>query len=205
VESNGVEIHEQEMLRSFNEFGQEVVGVQTDRGEHAADVVVIATGAWTPLLHRILGVKVPIQPGKGYSITMARPPMCPTLPMIFEEHRTAITPFADRFRIGSTMEFAGYDDSLNRRRLQMLKDNAAIYMKTPTAEPVLEEWWGWRPMVFDGRPIIGFTPKHSNVVIAAGHGMLGLSMATGTGKLVTELVTGAKPHVDASAYRVERF
>jgi D-amino-acid dehydrogenase len=125
--------------------------------------------------------------------------------MIFEEHRTAITPFTDRFRIGSTMEFAGYDNQLNQRRLQMLKNNAAIYMKTPTAEPTFEEWWGWRPMVYDGRPIIGFTPRHSNVAIAAGHGMLGLSMATGTGKLVTELVTGTKTHLDAEPYRVSRF
>jgi D-amino-acid dehydrogenase len=165
----------------------------------------MATGAWTPLLHRLLGVKVPIQPGKGYSITMARPPLCPNRPMIFEEHRTAITPFADRFRIGSTMEFAGYDERLNRRRLQMLKNNAAIYMKTPTAEPVYEEWWGWRPMVYDGRPIIGHVPKYDNVLIAAGHGMLGLSMAPGTGRLITELVAGRTPHIDAAAYRVNRF
>jgi len=205
VQSAGVVIHEQHCLRSFIEHGRCLVGVVTDRGEFPADHVVMATGSWTPLLHRLLGVKVPIQPGKGYSITMARPPQCPSRPMIFEEHRTAITPFADRFRIGSTMEFAGYDDRLNRNRLQMLKNNAAIYMKTPTAEPVYEEWWGWRPMVFDGRPIIGFIPKYDNVLIAAGHGMLGLSMAPGTGRLVTELVAGRTPHVDAAAYRVTRF
>jgi D-amino-acid dehydrogenase len=78
-------------------------------------------------------------------------------------------------------------------------------MRDPVADPVQEEWWGWRPMVPDGKPIIGRLPNFDNAWIAAGHGMLGVSMATGTGKLVAELITGTTPHVDAQPYRVERF
>ena len=89
--------------------------------------------------------------------------------------------------------------------IEILRTGAAVYMKTPEAEPVHEEWWGWRPMVFDGNPIIDFAPIAKNVLIAAGHGMLGLSMATGTGKLVAEMLNGEKPHVDPAAYSLKRF
>lgn len=180
-------------------------GAETTNGSMNADAFVFALGAWTPMMNEILGVKVPIIPGKGYSITMPRPKLCPRHPMIFEEHRVAISPFQSAYRIGSTMEFAGYDDSMNRSRFQLLMDGATLYLKEPLTEPVQEEWWGWRPMVYDGKPIIDFTPKHSNVLIAAGHGMLGLSMATGTGKLVTELLTGTTTHVDPAHYSFSRF
>ena len=72
-------------------------------------------------------------------------------------------------------------------------------------EPVQEEWWGWRPMVYDGKPVIDRCPGLANVVVAAGHGMLGLSMATGTGKLVAEMLCGDKPHVDPGHYALRRF
>lgn len=180
--------------------------VATSAGEFPADAVVVAAGAWTPQLNRQLGVKVPIIPGKGYSITVPRPAACPTYPMIFEEHRVAVSPFRTGLRVGSTMEFAGYDETMNRDRLKLLTDGAAVYLKEPVVPgPDAEEWWGWRPMIPDGKPVIDRTPAMSNVVVAAGHGMLGLSMATGTGKLVAELLTGEPPHVDPAHYRVERF
>ena len=109
------------------------------------------------------------------------------------------------YRIGSTMEFAGYDDSMNRSRLSILSDAAKLYLKEPLAEPVHEEWWGWRPMTYDGLPIIDRSPAMGNVLIAAGHNMLGLSMATATGKLVAELLGEAKPHIDPAPYGLGRF
>jgi D-amino-acid dehydrogenase len=181
------------------------VAARTTRGDLTASHFVVAAGAWTPLLNTSLGGHVPIVPGKGYSVTMPRPAVCPTRPMIFEEHRVAVSPFRSGYRIGSTMEFAGYDTTLNRDRLRLLTDGAASYLREPTCEPVQEEWWGWRPMVYDGKPVIDRGPALRNVVIAAGHGMLGLSMATGTGKLVAELVCGEKPHVDPNAYSLNRF
>ncbi len=117
----------------------------------------------------------------------------------------AVSPFRSGYRIGSTMEFAGYDATMNQNRLRLLKEAAALYLKEPFADPIEEEWWGWRPMVYDGKPIIDFSPKHRNVLIASGHGMLGLSMATGTGKLVAELLTAQTPHVDPSHYSLRRF
>ncbi len=172
---------------------------------HEADQFVVATGAWTPRLNRELGCRVPIQPGKGYSITMPRPAICPTVPLILEEHRVAVTPFQSGYRLGSTMEFAGYDETMNRSRLSLLTDAAKVYLRDPIAEPVQEEWWGWRPMTYDGLPVIDRSPIMSNVLIAAGHNMLGLSMATATGKLASELLGDVPPHIDPAPYRLDRL
>jgi D-amino-acid dehydrogenase len=103
------------------------------------------------------------------------------------------------------MEFAGYDATLRRERLELLTRAAEVYLRQPCREPFDERWFGWRPMTYDGIPIIDFSPELSNVIIAAGHNMLGLSMATATGKLVAELASEATPHVDARPYGVKRF
>jgi D-amino-acid dehydrogenase len=138
-------------------------------------------------------------------MTMHKPANCPKIPLLFEEHRVAATPFASGYRLGSIMEFIGYDAILNRHRLEFLTNGASHYLKTPIGEPVVEEWWGWRPMTYDSVPIIGPVPVHPNVLLATGHSMLGLSMAPGTGKLVSEMVMGQQPHVDPSPYAVTRF
>ena len=195
-------------LRAFRAFAAEngrATSARTEQGELAADVFIVAAGAWTPLLNEQLGCRVPIQPGKGYSLTMPRPAVCPQIPLIFPETRVAVTPFQSGYRLGSTMEFAGYDESIRPERLQLLKDGAAPYLREPYCEPVVEEWYGWRPMTYDSLPIIDRSPRYENVFIAAGHNMLGLSMAPATGKLVAELVSGTAPHVDPKPYRVGRF
>jgi len=205
LESRGVAFRENCSLAGFPCTGRKADAVETAHGRLPADAVVVATGAWTPLLNRHLGCRVPIQPGKGYSITMPRPAVCPVVPMLFEEHRVGVTPMPSGYRLGSTMEFAGYDTSLRRERLDLLRAGAAHYLREPTAEPVEEEWWGWRPMIYDGKPIIDRSPAFDNVLIAAGHGMLGLSMAPATGKLVAEMLGGATPHIDPVPYAAERF
>jgi D-amino-acid dehydrogenase len=200
----GIEVREGCEVTGFVREGSMGRAVRTRYGDIEADHFVVATGAWTPLLNRELGCRVSIQPGKGYSITMPRPAVCPTYPLIFEEHRVAVTPFRSGYRLGSTMEFAGYDESMNRSRLNILIDAAKQYLKTPLAEPVQEEWWGWRPMTYHGLPIIDRSPVMNNVLIAAGHNMLGLSMATATGKLVSELLGAGPPHIDPAPYRLTR-
>jgi D-amino-acid dehydrogenase len=203
--SLGVEVREHCEVTGFVGENGIAKAARTTAGDIKADQFVVATGAWTPLLNAELGYRVPIQPGKGYSVTMPRPAVCPTYPLIFEEHRVAVTPFRSGYRLGSTMEFAGYDDTLNRSRLGLLTDAAKLYLRDPLAEPVEEEWWGWRPMTYDGLPVIDRAPAARNVLVAAGHNMLGLSMATATGKLVAELVCGEKPHIDPGPYALRRF
>jgi len=201
----GVEIQENVQVQALRGEAGDCVACETSTGEIEGTSFVVATGPLTPFLNQHLGCRIPIQPGKGYSLTMPRPDNCPKIPMIFEEHRVAITPMQTGYRIGSTMEFAGYDTNLNRGRLNMLKSGAAHYLQDPYCETVEEEWFGWRPMTYDGRPFIDWTPKYSNVMLAAGHNMLGLSMATGTGKLVSELMNRETPHIDPSYYSLARM
>ncbi|HMP60481.1 MAG TPA: FAD-dependent oxidoreductase [Gemmatales bacterium] len=201
----GVQLYENTKVQGFVREQGRIVGVAAEGQTLHADDIVVATGAWTPLLTRDLGVRLPIQPGKGYSITMPRPVRCPRWPIIFEEHHVAVTPFAEGYRLGSTMEFAGYDEQMRPARLELLRRAARVYLHEPEAEPTLEEWWGWRPMTYDGLPLIGRLPQHPQVWIAAGHGMLGITLAPATGKLLAELWAGQPPHVDPAPYAVSRF
>jgi D-amino-acid dehydrogenase len=203
--NRGVAIREHCEMLGVSHSRKRATALITSDGEVGGDAFVVAAGAWTPLLNKVLGCRVPIQPGKGYSITMSRPAICPTYPLIFEEHRVAITPMQSGYRIGSTMEFAGYDATLNRERLSLLHGGASHYLEMPSTLQVREEWFGWRPMTTDSVPIIGPVPTAKNVWLAAGHNMLGLSMAPGTGKLIAELLNGEKPHVDPALYSLRRF
>ena len=205
LQTRGVAVREECAVSAIRRENGHARAVLTDQGELAADAFVIAAGALTPLLQRELGCKIPIQPGKGYSITMPRPAICPTYPLIFEEHRVAVTPMKSGYRLGSTMEFAGYDSRLKRKRLALLRAGASHYLREPYTEPVEEEWFGWRPMTYDSVPIIGPTPALANVLIAAGHNMLGLAMAPATGRLVAELLGGERAHIDPQPYGVGRF
>lgn len=201
----GVEIREHCEFHDIEVSGTRVRSVETSSGRIEADQVVFATGAWARMMEKRLRTRIPIEPGKGYSITMQRPALCPKYPMIFEDHRVAITPTSGAYRIGSTMEFAGYDTTLRKDRLTLLTETAKFYLHDSLTDAVEEEWYGWRPMSADGVPLVGRVPRFGNVWMAAGHSMLGLSMATGTGKLIAEMITGNDPHLDPHPYRLDRF
>lgn len=205
LESRGTSIHEGCEVSGFRRGSRDAQALVTSIGEIPADAFVVATGAMTPFLAKSLGCRIPIQPGKGYSLTMPRPAICPKIPMIFPQRRVAVTPFQSGYRLGSTMEFAGYDTSIRAERLQLLKDGAEPYLREPYREPIEETWYGWRPMTYDSLPIIDRSPIMDNVLIAAGHNMVGMSMAAGTGRLVSELLSGGAPHIDPTPYRVGRF
>jgi D-amino-acid dehydrogenase len=209
--ARGVEIVENSEFQGFSDSASNTGASRhatraiTSQGEFAGDVFIVATGAWTPLLARHVGCRLPIQPGKGYSMTMPRPAICPRIPMLLMEHRVGVTPMHSGYRLCSTMEFAGYDTSLRRTRLDLLRRGAAACLRDPYCEPVEEEWYGWRPMTFDSVPVIDRSPRYENLYLAAGHNMLGLSMAPATGKLVAEIVAGDTPHVDPAPYSIARF
>jgi D-amino-acid dehydrogenase len=205
LQSRGVEILEQTSVMRFDLENGRARAVETASGTLEADAFVLATGARAPIFAIQLGCRIPIQPGKGYSITMRRPSIAPRTPIIFEEHHVAVTPWASGIRIGSTMEFVGYDSTINRRRIELFQQVAAENLVEPPKGPVEEEWCGWRPMTYDDLPCIGRVPKLPNVVIAAGHGMIGMATATASGKLAAELASGAKPHLDPAPYSLERF
>lgn len=205
LEHDGVELLESTDVRGIIRRGERGAAVDTTAGEIEADTIVVAAGAESPAFQRELGCRIPIQPGKGYSVTMSRPASCPSRSIIFQQHKVALTPFESGFRIGSTMEFSGYDRTLNERRIALLTDGAARYMREPIEGSIEERWFGWRPMTYDDLPIIGPSPAMENVYLATGHGMLGLTLAPVTGKLIAEMVAGEPTHLDASALSVRRF
>ena len=108
-------------------------------------------------------------------------------------------------RLGGTMEFSGQDRRLNETRLQALEQAARQYLRQPIGEVIHERWYGWRPMTWDDMPILGRSPLHAHVWLAAGHGMLGISMSSGSGQLMADLITGQAPAIDPAPYRLERF
>ena len=128
------------------------------RASSPADAFVVATGAWTPLLNEQLGCRSRSSRARATASPCRGPSTCPAIPLIFPETRVAVTPFQSGYRLGSTMEFAGYDESIRPERLQLLKDGAAPYLREPYCEPVEEKWFGWRPMTYDSLPIIDRSP-----------------------------------------------
>ena len=205
IERHGGKVLEGVDVLSLSVERSRIASVETSQGSFAADVTVLATGAEAPQFKRAIGCRLPIQPGKGYSLTM--PPLRnqPKIPMIFEEHHVAVTPLQPGFRVGSTMEFTGYDRSINPKRLALLRKSAAEHLEEPLPENVDEEWAGWRPMSVDGLPCIGRAPAADNLIVAAGNGMIGLATAPATGKLVAEIAGNQTPHIDATPYALSRF
>ncbi len=205
IEAQGATVLEDAELQSIQIEDRAVRKVVTTRGDHRADLYVLATGAETPNFSKYVGVKIPIQPGKGYSLTMTPLQNSPRIPMIFEQHHVAVTPLDGAFRIGSTMEFAGYDRRINPKRIALLRKSAEAHLESAIPDQVEEQWTGWRPMVYDGLPCIGRAPATANLILAAGNGMIGLATAPATGKLVSELASNATPHLDPAPYDVGRF
>ena len=202
---HGVRINEGCRLKRFDTRSGAVIGARTTRGRFTADRFILAAGAWTVAIGRQLGVRIPVQPGKGYSITMDRPAVCPRIPCYMVERNVVVTPWRSGYRLGGTMEFSGFDSRLDERRLSNLETSAALYLRTPVGRRVTERWTGLRPMSVDDLPIIDRMPNSDNLFVATGHGMLGLTTATATGRLITDMVLGRQPSFDPTPFSINRF
>ena len=201
----GVAIEEACGLTGFHRSGDRIEGAATARGDVSAEHYVLAAGAWSAAIAGQLGLRLPVQPGKGYSITMERPAVCPRTPCYLHERRVVATPWPSGYRLGGTMEFSGFSTTLNAGRIRALQKAAGEYLTDPVGRPVVEEWAGLRPMTYDDLPVIGRAPRLRNLILATGHGMLGITTAPATGNLVSEIVCGAPPHIDPEPFSVHRF
>lgn len=190
---------------SLDAEGDAIRHVETALGRRSAPQIVIALAAWSPAMLKGVGLQIPIQPGKGYSITYTLPTILPKTPLVLTERSVCVTSWRDGYRLGSTMEFSGFDDKLNAKRLAALERGAHEYLHEPFGEEVRERWFGWRPMTYDDLPIIGASPKHRNLFLATGHGMLGMSMSAITGRMIAELLTERKPSIDIAPFAPGRF
>jgi D-amino-acid dehydrogenase len=182
-----------------------ITAVETTRGALPADTVVLAAGAWSPVVGRALGLRIPIQPAKGYSLTYRRPPRGPAIPLLPAEGRFSITPMGEFLRFGGTLELAGLDLTINRRRVDALRRSALQCIEGVEELELLEIWRGLRPCTPDGLPLVGRTSRFANLVLAAGHAMVGMSLGPVTGRLVARLVAGAAPANDLRLLDPERF
>jgi D-amino-acid dehydrogenase len=192
-------------IENFTTDNGRISQVHSSRGAFLADRVVLALGAWSPLLGKTLGLRLPMQPGKGYSLTYSRPARAPKHALVLREAAVCVTTWDSGYRLGSTMEFSGYAEGLNRTRIDALRRGAANGLHEPEGPQLLEEWWGWRPMSVDEVPIIGPSTRWSNLLLATAHGMLGVSMSTATGELIASMLGGPASPVDATPFAPARF
>jgi D-amino-acid dehydrogenase len=182
-----------------------VIGVRTTSGERlGCDGVVLAAGVWTGPLCAKLGVPVPIQPGKGYSVDYRPEPFRLRTSLTFEDAHVAVTPLDGVIRVAGTMEFAGFDASINRKRIAAVQRAAVVgFRDWEPAAPHDPAWAGMRPMTPDGLPVVGPLTDHGNVWVASGHGMLGLTQAPTTARAIRRLVRGeaADPAISPARFR----
>lgn len=195
-------------VENFRKAGTSLEAVILKNGnEIEGDSFLLCGGAWSPSIGKKLGLDLPMQAGKGYSVTHPDPPALPSVCALLNEARVAVTPIGNRLRIGGTMEIVGLDESVNRRRLNGILSSIGDYYPQLAAADFadLDVWKGLRPCSPDGMPYIGKTRRWQNLVVATGHSMLGLSLAPVTGEMVADILTGATPKYDMALLDPERY
>lgn len=175
--------------------------------EIEADEFVLCGGSWSPKMVQSLGLKIPIQAGKGYSLTLPKPRQLPQICSILTEARVAVTPMGNTLRVGGTMEIAGLNEDISPVRVRGIIDSFCRYY--PEFQPAdfdgVQPWRGLRPCSPDGLPYLGRTAKFTNLSMAAGHAMMGMSLGPITGKLMAEILSGEKPALDLSLLSPDRY
>jgi D-amino-acid dehydrogenase len=179
--------------------------VQTPSGPIEADAFVVAGGTWSGEIARRFGFALPIQPGKGYTVTVTAPRAVPSRAVYLYEMRVGISPFNGAARLGGTMELSGFNSVIRAERVAAIRRAAARYLPGSTDGSAEVEWTGMRPLTPDGLPAIGRAPGFDNVYVATGHAMLGVTLAPVTGSAIAELVTGATPSLDLEPFDPARF
>jgi len=207
AQRRGAVIYAKTEVLEMEVSGERIRAVETTRGRIEADEVVLAAGAWSPALARDLRLELPIQAAKGYSVTFDKPKRCPRIPLMLTEAKVAVTPMGDLLRFAGTLELAGMDLSVNMRRVRAML--AAVPAYLPELDPqnlsTAEVWRGLRPCTPDGLPFLGRSAKYANLVVAAGHATVGLSLGPVSGSVVSRLVCGEDPGFDLRPLSPERY
>jgi D-amino-acid dehydrogenase len=207
VEDHGVTVRWSTPVTGWRVAPGRIEAVRTAHGELSADEYVLAGGAWSPEVARGLDVRLPMQAGKGYSITLPRPRRLPSICSILTEARVAVTPMGEALRFGGTMEIVGLDESINPARVRGIVKAVPKYFPEFGPEDFrgLPVWRGLRPCSPDGLPYLGRFGRYANLSVATGHAMMGVSLGPITGKLMAEILSGEKPSVDVAALSPDRY
>ena len=202
-----VEINYNQEVIGFDKDNSQISKIRTSDAEFEADEVVLATGSYTVPLLRMVGEKMLLEAGKGYSVDWHESPVMPDLAYILLEARVAITPMNNFVRLAGTMELGGINLKINPRRVAGFLKSIADYLPDFEYEKVksLPVWAGLRPCSPDGLPYVGKDSKFKNLTIAAGHSMLGFTLGPVTGKLVAEIVNGEQTSLNIDQLAVDRY
>ena len=207
LEHNGVNIVRGSEVSRIEQNGKEITKVFTGERAWKADHYVLASGSWSPAVAKMMDIRVPLMPGKGYSFMEIEPEQRMTIPALLCEARVAITPMNGSIRYSGTMELDKINQRVNMQRVKGIVEAVPKYFSNlhpqlPAAEQV---WFGVRPSSPDGLPYIGHSAKLKNLVVATGHGMMGLSLGPATGALVSQLISGQQTDIDIKAFSPSRF
>jgi len=190
LEESGVEIRPGSPVVDFDTSKGRVVAVRTPTERLETDSVLIAAGAWTRHVAKLAGVKVPIEAGKGYGLDFSPAPVSPRSSIYLHEDRVAVSPFDNGVRLSGTMELSGITERFTQRRIDAIHKNGRRLLKGwPQDSKPSHVWTGMRPMAPDGLPVLGKAPGYSNLTIASGHAMLGVTLCAVTGVYMSELIT----------------
>ena len=205
--SAGVEFAWNTEVTGWRIDGGKVRSARTSTREIEAEEFLLCAGSWSPQLARDLDLKLPLQPGKGYSLTLQRPRKAPQLCALLTEARVAVSPMNGTLRFGGTMELAGLNEEINPIRVRSIADAAQRYYPELTPEDFagVQPWRGLRPCSPDGLPYVGRPGHLSNFVVATGHAMLGITLGPITGKLCAQILSGERPGLDMTLLSPERY
>ena len=202
----GVQFRYGSTIARLDAAGGRITGVVTDQGTLSADAYLVALGSYSPLLLKPLGIRIPVYPVKGYSITVPITDAsgAPESTVMDETHKVAVTRLGTRIRVGGTAELAGYTLKLHEARRRTLEHVVTDLFPAGGDVSRAEFWCGLRPMTPDGTPVVGGT-KLPNLYLATGHGTLGWTMAAGTGRVMADLISGKPPAIDMAGLTIERY
>ena len=208
LHKNGVAFLSDSKVVNFETNGRKIKALHTSKGDRVSVThVLLSSGSWTAKVLKKLGVRMLLQDGKGYSITLENPPVRPRIPTILSEAKVAITPMGNDLRIGGTLEISGLSPKLNMLRVEGIVESVPNYYKNVDVpfSSATQVWKGYRPCSPDGLPYLGPSNRYENLTVGTGHGMMGLSLGPATGKLLAEYITHSDTSLDISAYRLDRF
>ncbi|MCF0072121.1 FAD-binding oxidoreductase [Dyadobacter sp. CY261] len=207
IKTLGGEIIQQTEVTGFDIRGGEIKAVNTASQTYSGDIVVMTGGSWLPQLSRLAGLSIPVMPGKGYSFMEPNSKHPIVHPALLLEARVAVTPMNGQVRFGGTMELAPLNNQINMNRVEGIVNSIPnYYPELNVAVPQKDRiWYGFRPCSPDGLPYMGYSKKLSNLIVAGGHGMMGISLGPATGKIVAEMADRHVPSVNVLLYDPERY
>lgn len=205
AEAAGVKFRYGTTIRGIAAHGDRIAGVDTDAGILTADAYIAALGSYTPLVVRRIGIALPVYPVKGYSITVpiVNEAIAPVSTVMDESYKVAITRLGSRIRVGGTAEVAGYDLRLHRSRRDTLEHSVGDLFGGAGDLAAGNFWCGLRPMTPDGPPVIGRT-RYANLWLNTGHGTLGWTMACGSGRVLSDLLSDRVPEIPVAELGLSR-